>query len=171
MDLFYSQGFGIVSQLPGYEDGYYNNWLYTTSNGGDYGGGQTCSGGAATIVVRAGGGGGGGVTLVGKGCDAAHAAPSPRGPLPENQSAHFAPTASYRFTSPRPVQLRAPPSHPTLQHDNTIWTPPGAKGVTECGKPLAQWQAQGGDPGTTVATWPDDSVVIAQARQLLGLTA
>jgi hypothetical protein len=52
VDLFYAQGFGIVSQLPGYQDGYYNNWLYTTANGGNYGGGQTCSGGAATVVVR-----------------------------------------------------------------------------------------------------------------------
>jgi hypothetical protein len=66
------------------------------------------------------------------------------------------------FTSLYPLALPA-------QHDNTIWTAPGSKGITECGSSLQQWQAQGGDPGTTVAAWPADSVVLDLAKQLLGL--
>ncbi len=50
---------------------------------------------------------------------------------------------------------------------NTVWTPTGS--VTECGKSLAAYQATGGDPGTTAAAYPADSVVLGIAKQLMGL--
>ena len=52
-------------------------------------------------------------------------------------------------------------------HDNTIYPPSGK--VTECGMALADWQAQGGDPGTTAAVTPADSVIIGLARAALGM--
>ena len=52
-------------------------------------------------------------------------------------------------------------------YGNTVWSPTGA--VTECGKSLAAYQAMGGDPGTTASAYPDDSVVLAVARKLMGL--
>jgi hypothetical protein len=52
--------------------------------------------------------------------------------------------------------------------NNTLWVPHGTA-ITECGMALSAWQAQGGDPGTTVADYPADSVVLGVARQLLGL--
>ncbi len=55
----------------------------------------------------------------------------------------------------------------TVVYNNTVWTPTGK--VTECGMTLAAWQAQGGDPGTTAGVWPDDSVVLAIARNLIGI--
>lgn len=55
----------------------------------------------------------------------------------------------------------------TVVHDNTIYTPSGK--VTECGMALADWQAQGGDPGTTAAVTPADSVIIGLARAALGM--
>ena len=55
----------------------------------------------------------------------------------------------------------------TTVYGNTVWTPTGA--VTECGMSLAAYQAKGGDPGTTAAPYPDDSVVLALARKLMGL--
>ncbi len=103
LDLFWSQGFGICQQLPGFEDGYYSNWLYLAKDG-NYGGGQNCTVPGGTIV-----------------------------------------------------------------HDNTVWSPTGA--VTECGKSLAAYQAAGGDPGTVASPYPDDSVVLGVARQLMGLPA
>ena len=55
----------------------------------------------------------------------------------------------------------------TVVHDNHIYTPTGA--VTECGKTLAAWQAQGGDPGTTASVTPDDATLLALARAALGM--
>ena len=55
----------------------------------------------------------------------------------------------------------------TIVGGNTIWSPTGA--VTECGKTLADFQATGGDPGTTAAPYPADSVVLGVAKTLLGL--
>ena len=55
----------------------------------------------------------------------------------------------------------------TIVQNNTVWVPQGTT-VTECGTSIAAWQAQGGDPGTTVSTYPADSVVLAKARQILG---
>jgi hypothetical protein len=55
----------------------------------------------------------------------------------------------------------------TIVHDNHIYTPSGK--VTECGKSLVDWQAQGGDPGTTAATTPDDATLLALARAALGM--
>jgi hypothetical protein len=55
----------------------------------------------------------------------------------------------------------------TVVYNNTVYSPTGA--VKECGMTLAQWQAQGGDPGTTAAPYPDDSVILGIARNILGL--
>lgn len=55
----------------------------------------------------------------------------------------------------------------TVVHDNTIYSPTGA--VTECGMPLAKWQAQGNDPGSTAAPFPPTDTLVAVARGLLGL--
>ncbi len=55
----------------------------------------------------------------------------------------------------------------TMIANNTLYTPTGA--VQECGVSLAQWQAQGGDPGTTAAAYPPDLAtrIIALARSKL----
>ena len=55
----------------------------------------------------------------------------------------------------------------TVVYGNTIWSPTGA--ITECGKTLAEYQATGGDPGTTASAYPDDSVVLAAAKALLSI--
>ena len=55
----------------------------------------------------------------------------------------------------------------TAVYGNTIWSPTGA--ITECGKTLAEYQAAGGDPGTTAAAYPDDSVVLGVAKALLSI--
>ena len=99
LDLFWSDGFGICPALPGFQDGYYGNYLYLSQDG-DYGRGQACTGSAKTVV-----------------------------------------------------------------HGNTVWTPTG--NVTECGKSLREWQAEGNDAGTTAAPYPPDHVVLAQARNTL----
>ena len=52
---------------------------------------------------------------------------------------------------------------------NTLWSPTGA--VQECGMSLAQYQAQGGDPGTTAAPYPDDATVLTLARSILSVPA
>ena len=101
LDLFWSLGFGICGTLPGFEDGYYGNYLYLAKDG-NYGSGQNCALTGGTIVGN-----------------------------------------------------------------NTIWSPTGA--ITECGKSLADFQATGGDPGTTASPYPDDSVVLGVAKALLGL--
>lgn len=49
LDLFWSSGFGIAPALPGYQDGYYGNYLYQAKDG-NYGGGQNCDLAAGTIV-------------------------------------------------------------------------------------------------------------------------
>ncbi len=49
LDLFWAEGFGIVSQLAGFEDSYFGNYLWLVKDG-NYGGGQTCSGAGQTIV-------------------------------------------------------------------------------------------------------------------------
>jgi len=55
----------------------------------------------------------------------------------------------------------------TVVHDNSIYTPHG--NVTECGYPLAEWQAKGNDPGTTAAPYPSDDVLLSLSKELLGL--
>ena len=55
----------------------------------------------------------------------------------------------------------------TVVHDNTVYTPTGK--VTECGQSLADWQAKGGDPGTTAQVTPDDATLIALAKAALGM--
>jgi len=39
LDLFFNRGFGLMAQLPGFEDGYYDNYLYMIEDG-DYGSGS-----------------------------------------------------------------------------------------------------------------------------------
>ena len=55
----------------------------------------------------------------------------------------------------------------TVVHGNTMYTPTGA--FTECGTSLANWQAQGGDPGTVALPTPDDATLLALARGVLGM--
>jgi len=55
-------------------------------------------------------------------------------------------------------------------HDNTIYSLDGTMD-SYCGKPLADWQAQGFDVGTTVQKWPSPDEVISYARELLELPA
>jgi len=53
----------------------------------------------------------------------------------------------------------------TVVHDNEVYTP-NAK-VDECGMSLANWQAQGNDPGTKAAVWPADEVILTWLKELL----
>lgn len=55
----------------------------------------------------------------------------------------------------------------TAVSGNTIWSPTGS--ITECGLPLAQWQAAGNDAGTVASHYPHDDTVLGIARQMLGL--
>lgn len=57
----------------------------------------------------------------------------------------------------------------TVVHSNTVWSPTGK--ITECGMTLAQYQAQGGDPGTVGSPYPTDATVLALARQILNVPA
>ena len=52
-------------------------------------------------------------------------------------------------------------------HDNQYysWAP---SNLTECGMKLAEWQAKGGDPGSSVGPYPADDVIIGWASALLG---
>ena len=43
-------------------------------------------------------------------------------------------------------------------YNNTVYSPTGK--VTECNMPLAQWQKQGHDQGTTAQSWPQDSALL-----------
>ena len=52
-------------------------------------------------------------------------------------------------------------------HDNKIYTPTGK--VTECGMALADWQAKGNDPGTTVTTLPEDDDLVKMIKNLLDI--
>jgi hypothetical protein len=54
----------------------------------------------------------------------------------------------------------------TIMSKNSYYTSDGD--VTECGMPLAQWQAKGNDAGSTVAKLPDDATIIGWAKALLG---
>ena len=53
----------------------------------------------------------------------------------------------------------------TILSNNQYYTPTGE--VTECGVSLAEWQAKGEDPGSTVADVPDDMTIIRWAKDLL----
>lgn len=55
----------------------------------------------------------------------------------------------------------------TIVGNNTIFSPTGA--ITECGMPLAQWQAKGNDLGTTAQVTPTDDALIALAKAALGM--
>lgn len=55
----------------------------------------------------------------------------------------------------------------TVVHDNHIYTPTGK--VTECKMSLAEWQAQGNDPGTKASTWPTDDDLVQMTRKLLNI--
>ena len=54
----------------------------------------------------------------------------------------------------------------TVIYGNEYFTPSG--GITECKMPLAKWQAQGEDKGSTVAKLPSDATIIGWAKELLG---
>lgn len=53
LDLFWSAGFGICAQLPGFQDAYYGNYLWLGKDG-NYGGGQACRG-APDAITKVGG--------------------------------------------------------------------------------------------------------------------
>lgn len=53
----------------------------------------------------------------------------------------------------------------TLVRNNTIWSPTGA--ITECGKSLADWQAEGNDVGTTALAYPEDAAILSVVRTTL----
>jgi hypothetical protein len=53
----------------------------------------------------------------------------------------------------------------TIVGGNTIWSPTGK--ITECGKDLADWQAEGNDVGTKALPYPADAEVLAIVRQTL----
>ena len=57
-------------------------------------------------------------------------------------------------------------SSKTELYDNRYFTPTGE--VNECGEPLAQWQKEGNDKGSTVAKLPEDKEIIQWAKTLLG---
>ena len=54
----------------------------------------------------------------------------------------------------------------TVLSGNQYFTSSG--GVTECGKPLKEWQAAGHDKGSTVTKLPDDATILDWARAKLG---
>ena len=59
---------------------------------------------------------------------------------------------------------------PTVVGGNTYYSATGA--VEECGMALAAWQAldpADNDPGSVAAPWPEDAVLIAAARDALGM--
>ncbi len=51
----------------------------------------------------------------------------------------------------------APPGQ-TVLYNNSIYSPTAA--VDECGTTLQQWQAQGGDPGSTANLLPSDEFIL-----------
>ena len=55
----------------------------------------------------------------------------------------------------------------TVMHDNEYYTADGA--ITECGKPLAEIVAAGGDLNSTVSKIPTDDVIIGWAKGKLGM--
>ena len=57
----------------------------------------------------------------------------------------------------------------TVVGNNTVYTPTGR--VTECGMPLAAWQAQGNDPLTTNYSFTTltDDFILSSARTVLGM--
>lgn len=77
----------------------------------------------------------------------------------------------------------------TITTNNTVWSPTGVvRGIVaglrfrfgsrlrrptgklqECGMTLQQWQAKGGDVGTTGSPFPTDDVVLSIAREILGM--
>ena len=64
-----------------------------------------------------------------------------------------------------------PECHPvgkTVVHDNHIYTPTG--NVTECGMALADYQKQGGDPGTTAGVFPKDGDLLNEIQRLLEIS-
>ena len=63
----------------------------------------------------------------------------------------------------RPARLPGPAK--TIVNHNEYYTPSGA--ISECGKDLKTWQAQGEDVGSTVAALPKDETIIGWARSLL----
>jgi len=54
-----------------------------------------------------------------------------------------------------------------VMHDNKVFAP-GAR-ATENGRSIASWQAEGHDLRTTVDEIPSDDVVLAMAREVLGM--
>merc|ERR1712232_607439 len=51
----------------------------------------------------------------------------------------------------------------TIAHNNSVYDPNGTP-IAECGMSLEQWQAEGHDLGTTVASTPSDDVILSWGR-------
>jgi hypothetical protein len=51
-------------------------------------------------------------------------------------------------------------------YNNSLFSP--TANITECGVPLAQWQSEGNDPGSTAAVLPSDADLEQAIRTLLG---
>jgi len=54
-----------------------------------------------------------------------------------------------------------------VMHDNRVFTQSGK--ASESGKPVEEWQKQGHDLGTVVATLPSDDDIVAMGRAVLGM--
>jgi hypothetical protein len=141
LDLFWSSGFGICPALANHNDGYYGNHLYLAKDG-NYGNPAGCATFGQVCFPR--------TTMRPPRCAC--------DTKPLNPTPHRAPT----------TQTQQGPNATTV-FGNTVWSPTGA--VTECGMSLAAYQAKGGDVGTTAGAYPDDSVVLAIAKSLMGLPA
>jgi len=55
-----------------------------------------------------------------------------------------------------------------IMYNNSVFNPTGAN-ITECGKPLVEWQQEGHDQGTTVAPWPADDQILSWAKIALDM--
>ena len=53
--------------------------------------------------------------------------------------------------------------------NNSVHDPDPQAGLSTCGVPLSEWQAQGHDLGTTLGPIPPAADLISAARRLLGL--
>lgn len=56
-------------------------------------------------------------------------------------------------------------SYGMVVEGNAVHNPSGELSV--CGTTFAQWTAQGHDKGSTLAKWPSNAQVVAQARKIL----
>jgi hypothetical protein len=86
--------------------------------------------------------------------------------LPGHEDYFYGNKGVFTGTDVGGVQCKAPA---TVMHDNQYFTSTGK--ITECGKQLADWQAESGsDQGSTVAVTPTDDVIIGWAKELFQMS-